>query len=680
MTKKKIKFLIGLLTILTIVQLSSCVKEEINMPTEGDLHITGLTLGIVGESMTKADEEENSETTGVVKTTFTEDDKVTIRITTADESKETIYNGTATYDGSSAWKLSETISISQADIKAGIVVQMEHAATATQAGGVGGKDDLIAVATYNSEEGWASTQGSINFDTSDNTKLKVTMEHKHVLLTIDDVTAVAGGESGTNGEILKVVAHIAGTPYTFYKAASRWECIVPVEESATLTHFVVTVKKGENDSEDITAAPSAAITLVNEPGKNELYNFTIAIYGGTCTVSFNAGNSPSWGNIQGFQMENGMIKIYSVDDLKKINTDNNSLKAKYILMNNLDLGNENWTPIGLLDGDKVGFSGHFNGNGYTIKNLTINRNSVTTDSWGLFAQMSEEALVYNLHLENVNIKVESAAEKALCVGAIEGYGSGKLNYCSATNVKIESTTKNSYTAVGGLVGLNAMGTIVRCWSNNVTMTVKNESNNANHYTYAGGIAGFNADNGRVVASYVLNPNLTVTDGSTGTKGRVAVGGIAGSCQYDKIEDVPGNIEKLVNSFVVGSYAKHVSIKATGGSSTDVGALVGFNNEGFILNSYATGTVDKLVGKNQKETDSDGETYVKDCVDPKGMDYSPLTYACTFPMVYNIQVDKTGLLSVGSVTWLAEKIWGGRIEKGTIAPPVIDLSYNGDTFQ
>lgn len=59
----------------------------------------------------------------------------------------------------------------------------------------------------------------------------------------------------------------------------------------------------------------------------------------------------------------GYTVITSADDLQAIN---NNLSGKYILMGDIDLSGENWTPIGDLSDP---FTGEFNGNGYTVSNL-----------------------------------------------------------------------------------------------------------------------------------------------------------------------------------------------------------------------------------------------------------------------------------------------------------------------
>lgn len=58
----------------------------------------------------------------------------------------------------------------------------------------------------------------------------------------------------------------------------------------------------------------------------------------------------------------------------------NNLSGKYILMNDIDLsGYDNWDPIGNYGGY---FEGTFDGNGFVISNLKIDRSK--EDNAGLF--------------------------------------------------------------------------------------------------------------------------------------------------------------------------------------------------------------------------------------------------------------------------------------------------------
>ena len=125
--------------------------------------------------------------------------------------------------------------------------------------------------------------------------------------------------------------------------------------------------------------------------------------------------------------------IMTVNNLKHVS---DNLGLNYILGRNLDLNNEeNWTPIGVSSSAK--FSGTFNGQGYTISNLTIDSES---NNIGLFGYISGS--ISNLNLENVNVKGNQY------VGALAGYASaGTVSKVSVIGGEVEGTN-----FVGGLLG------------------------------------------------------------------------------------------------------------------------------------------------------------------------------------------------------------------------------------
>ena len=79
----------------------------------------------------------------------------------------------------------------------------------------------------------------------------------------------------------------------------------------------------------------------------------------------------------------------------------------------IDLNNEEWTPIGSAYADH-GFMGNFDGNGYTIKNLTIKNILPDSDGYvyaGLFGvtegtDKDNQNYIKNLVIENVDIELE----------------------------------------------------------------------------------------------------------------------------------------------------------------------------------------------------------------------------------------------------------------------------------
>ncbi len=236
----------------------------------------------------------------------------------------------------------------------------------------------------------------------------------------------------------------------------------------------------------------------------------------------------------------GYTVIKTAQDLDNIRND---LDGKYILMNDIDLSSySNWDPIGDIDSG-VGFTGTLDGNGYVVKNLTIN--SPTKNFAGLFLGIGVGTLgvgeVKNLGLENVDIRIESNTSD-ISVGALAASSTGIISNCYISGeIKGEDFT-------GGIVGMNA-GTISDCSSSAVVTGDK---------YYTGGIVGYNIQ-GTITNSY-----------SKGTISGIHSGGIVG-CSYGG---------KIFNCYTLSS--------VTGGVAG--GGLVGYLVDSTVSNSYATGLV------------------------------------------------------------------------------------------
>ena len=251
-----------------------------------------------------------------------------------------------------------------------------------------------------------------------------------------------------------------------------------------------------------------------------------------------------------------------------------------------------WLPIGV----DYSFQATFDGNDHTIANLYINRTGDNQPDYiGLFGNNGGQ--VSRIGLTNVDVKggdnvgglvgynngnitagyitgKVSDVEGEVVVGGLAGSNSGYITSCyfsggvysakhdigfSGGLVGInDGSITNSYTmgevlveghATGGLVGYNALGTIVSSYS---TSKVSGRQT-------VGGLVGFNQQDGRIVASY-----------STGDVSGDQAGGLVG--------------HNKDSSSIVGSYSTG---SVSGGEYG--GGFVG-SNAGNIVSSYATGRV------------------------------------------------------------------------------------------
>ena len=190
-----------------------------------------------------------------------------------------------------------------------------------------------------------------------------------------------------------------------------------------------------------------------------------------------------------------MITITTVEQLRAIEND---MTADYELGCDIDLRGINWRPLGVseiqTDYLPTQFSGTFNGNGHTIKNLTIEK--TTNDKYnlvGLFGRIS--GTVQNLVIKNANISLYGSNP---CVGVLCGaiYDSTPIisKVSVSGNMNITHTYNSSqYSAVGvgGFIGsamnhISDDAQITDCISN-VNISVTGDDRRS---LYVGGFIGY----------------------------------------------------------------------------------------------------------------------------------------------------------------------------------------------
>ena len=183
-----------------------------------------------------------------------------------------------------------------------------------------------------------------------------------------------------------------------------------------------------------------------------------------------------------------------------------------------------WQPIG---SNTKRFSGIFEGNGYTISKLTINKPNA--NNLGFFGSTASEAKINNIGLLGIDIQGESR------VGGLAGSNRGSVTNSYATGA-VTGTGDN----VGGLVGLN---------NGDVTNSYATGAVTGNNQI--GGLVGSNRDS--VTNSYA-------TGAVTG------IGGIGGLVGFNR--------GSVTNSYATGA--------VTG--NNQIGGLVGSNRDS-VTNSY-----------------------------------------------------------------------------------------------
>lgn len=263
--------------------------------------------------------------------------------------------------------------------------------------------------------------------------------------------------------------------------------------------------------------------------------------------------------------------IEDVDDLKKlaekVNGGTTYEKTYFKLTANIDLKNEEWTPIGTKvyvgefgQPESRYFQGTFDGDGHQIANLTITgRNEYV----GLFGY------VRNATIQNCNVAGEVSGYNFAggIVGAVDGKTNNILNCSFQGNV-----TGNMY--VGGIVGqVQNQCEVSSCYA---IGTVHGGNDKV------GGIAG--EGRGAIKNCYAL------ADVSAGGK---FVGGIAGdassvtieNCYYSGEVSARGSAGGIVGNVWRGTIQNCVSLaESVTGSNTN--RIVGYNDNATLTNNYA----------------------------------------------------------------------------------------------
>lgn len=261
------------------------------------------------------------------------------------------------------------------------------------------------------------------------------------------------------------------------------------------------------------------------------------------------------------------ILIENCEELQLIGDSDYPLDGEYALENDIDCDGLDFQPIALMEGiERNPFEGVFDGNGYIIKNLSINMSQVKKVS--LFSEVGSSGEILNVIVKDANIK---GGEQT---GGIVGYNSGTIKSSYVKEGLIEGSDY-----VGGVVATNWKGSITDSYS-----TAKVRGSN-----YVGGFVGWN-DEGLVNRSYATGD----VEGST------IIGGFAGFNEEGVIgrSYATGNVlnaSERAGGFVGYNYLSSIKESYSTGSvfstGDQVGGFVGYNNLSSIERSYAKGDVE-----------------------------------------------------------------------------------------
>ena len=278
-----------------------------------------------------------------------------------------------------------------------------------------------------------------------------------------------------------------------------------------------------------------------------------------------------------YQIANGAQLAYLASS---VNSGETYEQKNFVLTANIDLNGLPWTPIAnsfsdaLLGGsDYRVFAGNFDGNGYTISNVSIGSETapLEADVLGLFG--ATEGKISNLNLDTVSIhgvaKIASIGAVVGFAGGLVGYSGGSIENCHVTSLTMDmSAPSNVYAAaywVGGLVGaLDGTQLINEC----------SVSGSITEKTGKGSIGGLIGELGKAAKITYSRSDVTVNV-KADPRGGADVGGFIGK----------GNGKTDAETVIRNCYATG---NVTGGAYTGgfAGGLWGLN----IKNCYASGNV------------------------------------------------------------------------------------------
>jgi hypothetical protein len=295
------------------------------------------------------------------------------------------------------------------------------------------------------------------------------------------------------------------------------------------------------------------------------------------------------------------MATYHITNATELQNMNNDKSGDYILDNNIDLTGVTWTPVGTVANP---FLGSFDGQNYTISNLTFNSSS-NNFPVGIFGQAGNSSTlisISNVKLNNIILDVKAATDYGTgsLVGILER---GTVENCFASNVSINTLYGRVAGLVGGLIGkatANTGSEVSGCGVSGFSCRVVRNS--------CGGLIG-NSDIALIQESYAVGVNISVTSGDPyGVGGLVGYSGVnaistsgifncyaqgsisvASACVGHGIGGLVGHARK----FTIGYAYADVSING-GAGAYYVGGLVGYlmnsHNAYYISECFSTGVI------------------------------------------------------------------------------------------
>lgn len=376
------------------------------------------------------------------------------------------------------------------------------------------------------------------------------------------------------------------------------------------------------------------------------------------------------------------IIITDCEELQDIDNSLSTIGGTYILANDIDCSMTNPDSpsfdIGGTWGDSQGFlpigdsngafDGYFDGNGYMISGMYINRNS----DIGLFAEIGSDGVVTNLTIANPIVY------GGYNVGALAGSSNGTISNINITNMNISG--ENS---VGGVIGnsdsgdadnIHADGDLEAAGDESGGLYGYFEDGNLSNCSFSGTLSTYYESGGIVGENEgPATIHRCFSEGSI-TAGSTDVGGIIGEVEDEMTitesfstmtvdgDDAGGLVGTVYGDLTLSD--SYFNGLVTGGD--DSGSVIGYISTSYnatITNTYGTGSVDGGTVGGFLGDSGTGDTFVNSFWD---INTTGLTDGCDPPsgcvgvlgkttaQMKNIATFTTDL---GNDAWDFEGIWG-----------------------
>ncbi len=436
---------------------------------------------------------------------------------------------------------------------------------------------------------------TITFDLVIENHSDITVQYQTVLSLVDGVDLFAGLQIEVDDKV-----------YDGMTAYSNWTELKPIDEADKVFDRI-------------------PVTITLPQGAGNEYQ------GKTAEISFIVKAVQGNADIEQPEADANTLYIYNVNDMKlfanSVNKGNNFSGKTVKLMSDVDLENNEWTPIGNSTNN---FQGTFDGNGKTVENLYVEGGK----GLGLFGYVFRGAYIHDVTIDGAYVSGEDY------LGAVVGKGYAKsIENCVVKDAEIIATPyltdKGIYDGgakAGAVAGYISNGNI--CGNSAIDCSVS-------AYRDLGGIVGMmDGENYAVVAENNSVKNVTLTY-------LASPGAYDGNKVNQNMGDIVGRINNttLANNtaenvlYGIADQTNFNNALASGGSNVNVtlGAgnysLPGVSNKNVVI----SGTEDTVI-----------------TVNTPGMNGSDVTFNGVTVMGSG---DYTGVQHVNTVTYNDAKIVG-----------------------